>query len=267
MLTGQKIKYICSQLHQHAPFTLAGALLGIGFMLLFRLLPLPERTSRLLFDIFHPGHVLLSAMATAAMFRLHKKTTHFVVVLIIGYVGSIGIATLSDCVIPYVGEVLLGFHTSAHSHGQAGEQQESNETISHNLESVPEHKSTSEHESISETVHEIGGDHAHQNGHRVGLHFGFIDRWWLVNPLAILGGLLACFRPWTKFPHAGHVLLSIWASLSHILMAMGTEVSFAQWVGVMVFLFLAVWLPCCVSDIVFPLLFVKSSKEWPQHSH
>ena len=245
MPTVQKIKYICRQLHQHAPFTLAGALLGVGFMLLFRLLPLPERTSRLLFDIFHPSHVLLSAMATAAMFRLHKKTAHFIVVLIIGYVGSIGIATISDCVIPYVGEVLLGFHAPAHSHGHVGDQQDS----------------------TSETVHKIGGDHAHQNGRRVGLYFGFIDRWWLVNPLAILGGLLACFRPWTKFPHAGHVLLSIWASLSHILMAMGAEVSFAQWLGVMVFLFLAVWLPCCVSDIVFPLLFIKSSKEWPQHSH
>jgi hypothetical protein len=242
MQTGQKIKYICSQLHHHAPFTVAGALLGVGFMLLFRLLPLPERTSHLLFDIFHPGHVLLSAMATAAMFRLHKKKAHIIVVLIIGYVGSIGIATLSDCVIPYVGEVLLGFHTSAHSHEQADEQQGS----------------------ISETVHKLDGDHVHQDEHKEKLHLGFIDKWWLVNPLAILGGLLACFRPWTKFPHAGHVLLSIWASLSHILMAMGTEVSFAQWVGVMVFLFLAVWLPCCVSDIVFPLLFVKPGKEWPQ---
>ncbi len=243
MPTGQKIKYICSQLHHHAPFTVAGALLGVGFMLLFRLLPLPERTSHLLFDIFHPGHVLLSAMATAAMFRLHKKKAHIIVVLIIGYVGSIGIATLSDCVIPYVGEVLLGFHTSAHSHGHADKH----------------------HESTSETVHKLGGDHAHQDGHQEKLHLGFIDKWWLVNPLAILGGLLACFRPWTKFPHAGHVLLSIWASLSHILMAMGTEVSFAQWMGVMVFLFLAVWLPCCVSDIVFPLLFVKPGKEWPRH--
>ena len=231
MPTGQKIKYICNQLHQHAPFTLTGALLGVGFMLLFRLLPMPERTSHLLFDIFHPGHVLLSAMATAAMFRLHKKTAHFVVVLIIGYVGSIGIATMSDCVIPYVGEVLLGFHSPAHSH---------------------------EH---------VGDDQVHQDEHQEKLHFGFIDKWWLVNPLAILGGLFAYFRPSTKFPHAGHVLLSIWASLSHILMAMSAEVSFAQWLGVVVFLFLAVWLPCCVSDIVFPLLFVKPGKELPQHSH
>ena len=27
-----------------------------------------------------------------------------------------------------------------------------------------------------------------------------------------------------------------------------------------VFLFLAVWLPCCTSDIVFPLLFVRASR-------
>jgi hypothetical protein len=27
-----------------------------------------------------------------------------------------------------------------------------------------------------------------------------------------------------------------------------------------IFIFLAVWIPCCISDIVFPLLFVKDSK-------
>jgi len=26
------------------------------------------------------------------------------------------------------------------------------------------------------------------------------------------------------------------------------------------FLFLSVWLPCCLSDIIFPLLFVKTGK-------
>ncbi len=29
------------------------------------------------------------------------------------------------------------------------------------------------------------------------------------------------------------------------------------YVAISIFLFLAVWIPCCISDIVFPLLFVK----------
>jgi hypothetical protein len=61
----------------------------------------------------------------------------------------------------------------------------------------------------------------------------------------------------TKFPHAGHVLLSTWASLFHIIMAKGQVVSLLSYAVIFLFLFLAVWLPCCLSDIVFPLGFVK----------
>jgi len=32
-------------------------------------------------------------------------------------------------------------------------------------------------------------------------------------------------------------------------------------VTIFIFLFLAVWLPCCVSDIVFPLLFVTNEQK------
>ena len=88
-----------------------------------------------------------------------------------------------------------------------------------------------------------------------GLHLGFIEKWWLVNPLALGGIALALLWPHTKLPHAGHVLLSTWASLFHITMALGNEVSFAEGLLIGTFLFLSVWMPCCTSDIVFPLLF------------
>jgi len=32
---------------------------------------------------------------------------------------------------------------------------------------------------------------------------------------------------------------------------------------VFVFLFLAVWIPCCTSDIVYPLMFVRSRGRLP----
>ncbi|MGB2650770.1 MAG: hypothetical protein WBD00_01005, partial [Candidatus Omnitrophota bacterium] len=67
---------------------------------------------------------------------------------------------------------------------------------------------------------------------------------------------IAYFWPSTKFPHAGHVLISTWASLFHMIMAKGSLTGLVTYGAVLVFLFLAVWIPCCLSDIVFPLIFV-----------
>jgi hypothetical protein len=150
----------------------------------------------------HPSHVLLSALVTTAMYRLHGGRGVWNT-LWIGYVGSIGIATLSDCIIPFVGEWLLNMPNR-------------------------------------------------------GFHIGFIEKWWLVNPLAFAGIALGAWHPRTKFFHAGHVLVSTWASLFHITMAMGGTPGPLAIVAIAGFLFLAVWIPCCTSDIIFPLLFEKS---------
>ena len=195
------LKSIAKELHSHAPFTAFGALTGIVIMAAIVVAKAPRTLSVTLFWGFHPLHVLLSALVTAAMYRRHSKG-NLLATLAIGYFGSVGIATLSDCLIPYVGEWLLN---------------------------LP---------------------------HR-GIHWGFIEKWWLVNPLAIAGIAIACYWPKTGFPHAGHVLLSTWASLFHMTMALGEAVDVFTLVLITVFLFLAVWIPCCTSDIVFPLLFSK----------
>ena len=95
-----------------------------------------------------------------------------------------------------------------------------------------------------------------------GIHLGFIEKWWLVNPLAVAGIAIACRWPKTKLPHAGHVLLSTWASLFHMTMALDGQISLLLVLIITVFLFLAVWVPCCTSDIVFPLLFSKKQIDW-----
>lgn len=195
------LRTIARELRIHAPFTAFGTVTGIVIVAVVVHLKVPRTTSMGLFWTFHPIHVLLSALATAGMYRLHGKG-RLLPTLLIGYFGSVGIATLSDCVIPYVGEVLLNLPNR-------------------------------------------------------GVHFGVFEKWWLVNPLAVAGVALAYFRPKTKFPHAGHVLLSTWASLFHMTMALGTHVDATILVLIAVFLFLAVWIPCCTSDIVFPLLFTK----------
>ena len=207
MLAKEKTKHMLVELKGHMPFTLFGAAVGLLFMLVFR--GVKAETGENLFAIFHPTHVFLSAMVTASLFAIHKKKKNIIVILLIGYFGSIVIATLSDSVIPHIGERIVGMHIPTHNH---------------------------EH----------------------GLYLGFLEDWYIVNPAAILGALLAYFWPHTKFPHAGHVLLSTWASSSYILMSNASELSILFVLGIFVVLFIAVWLPCCVSDIVFPLLFVKS---------
>ena len=206
-------KQILKELKIHAPFTIFGAVSSIVIMILFQ--KIPSRLSYNIFYVLHPIHVVLSALATVSMYKLHKckrisgkcirGECNFWILVIIGYAGSIGIATISDSIIPYLGEAML---------------------------KMPNR----------------------------GLHIGFIEKWWLINPLAIIGVTIAYFRPTTKFPHAGHVLLSTWASLFHIIMAIGQTLSWFSYAAVFLFLFLAVWIPCCLSDIVFPLLFVKESQ-------
>jgi hypothetical protein len=203
MRNGKPVKpslsVILRELRAHVPFTALGTLSGVVVLGLVIWAQIPRSVSTALFWTLHPLHVLLSALVTTAMFRRHGGRG-FWWTLGIGYIGSIGIATVSDCLLPYVGEWLLA---------------------------LP----------------------------RRGLHLGFIEKWWLVNPLAV-GGVVAGFAwPHTKFPHAGHVLLSAWASLFHITMALGAAASFADGAVIALFLFLSVWLPCCTSDIVFPLLF------------
>lgn len=200
-------RQILKELRNHAPFTLFGAITGIIIMVLSQ--GLSFKASYNIFYILHPIHIVLSALVTASMYELHKcghvrGKCNLWILLIIGYVGSIGIATISDSLIPYLGEALLRMPNR-------------------------------------------------------GIHIGFIEKWWLVNPLAVLGVLIAYFWPRTKFPHAGHVLLSTWASLFHMLMALSGGISILMGIVIFVFLFIAVWLPCCISDIIFPLLFVRDN--------
>jgi len=192
------------ELRAHIPFTALGTLTGGAVLGLLVLLEASRELSVTLFWFFHPLHVVLSALVTTAMFRRHGGSGCWTT-LGIGFFGSVGIATFSDCLLPYVGEWLL---------------------------ELPNR----------------------------GLHLGFVEKWWLVNPLALGGIAVGVAWPHTGFPHAGHVLLSTWASLFHITMAMGVGLGPGAAVLIAVFLFFSVWLPCCTSDIVFPLLFTRTRR-------
>jgi hypothetical protein len=100
-------------------------------------------------------------------------------------------------------------------------------------------------------------------------HLPVIEMWWLINPVALVGIGIALYRPTTKVPHSGHVLLSTWASLFYLLTNAPESVRWLPLLPlVLVVLFVAVWLPCCVSDIVYPLLFVgKQGRVEEHHEH
>jgi len=144
-------KQILKELKEHMPFTAFGAAAGI-IMIIF-LQKLPSKLSYNIFYTLHPLHVFLSALVTSSMYNFYKcgtdkKKCNLGVLFFIGYVGSVGIATLSDSVIPYLGEILLN---------------------------MP---------------------------HRE-IHLGFIEKWWLVNPLALFGIGIAYHKipsPWSCPP-------------------------------------------------------------------
>ena len=270
MEKAQRLRAILSELEHHAPFTLVGAATGILCMLLFR--NASTGVNHGLFQVFHPGHVVLSAMVTASLFRLYDKRASLLKVVLIGYVGAIGVATVSDCVLPFFGESLLGVaiptHAAQHSHavpdGHDGDEGTADEAPAHDeaVADDPDHDHDHDHDVELDVAH---GPESH--GVRERLHLGFIEDWYVVNPAAILGIAIAWFWPRTKFPHAGHVLISTWASSFHVLMNTHRELTPIMFVGVFVVLFIAVWLPCCVSDIIFPLLFVKNAPLCTHHPH
>jgi hypothetical protein len=203
------LRRILSELKAHAPFTAIGAVTGIIVMAIILITDLSSSTSEAIFYTLHPLHVVLSALVTTAMYRRYSRGRLWAAILI-GYFGSVGIATLSDAVIPFVeGSALsidIGFHLPFIE-----------------TEAFP--------------------------------YLG-IPKWIVINSAAAIGIAIGFWKQFTKIPHSGHVLLSTWASLFYFT-AFGT----ASWVPLLplifVFLFLAVWLPCCLSDIVFPLLFVR----------
>ena len=199
------IKRIARELKEHILFTTLGALMGIIIMVIVVLGNVPSHISQTAFYISHPLHVLLSALVTTAMYMRYKKGKVWVVILI-GWTGSLGIATISDAMIPYLGGNLL---------------------------------------------------HAQME-----LHVPFIEEWW-INLFALAGIAIGYWKQTTRIPHFGHVLLSTWASLFYI-MAFGIA---DNWIPLLPFmfliLFLAVWIPCCLSDIVYPLLFLGKEPELP----
>jgi len=208
----KRTRLILDELRHHLPFTLFGALTGIIVAVIMIYAGGTKEISNAIFYTLHPLHVVFSAFATTAMFKKYGHRSIWLAILV-GYTGSIGIATLSDALIPYWGGTLLNIQMESH---------------------IP----------FIETSN---------------MPYFNIPVWIIINGAAVVGIAIGYLRPTTRISHSGHVLLSTWASLFGF-----TAFGITNWLQllplVFIFLFVAVWLPCCVSDIIYPLLFTPKQR-------
>lgn len=193
----RKFKHIAIELRHHLPFTAFGAFAGIIIMSIICLAKITFPLEAI-FHILHPFHILLSAFVTTSMYRRYKKGIF--TSLFIGFIGSVGICSLSDIILPFFGGLLLRL--------------------------------------------------------KIYWHLCLIEHPYIIIFPAVIGSLIGYKRPTTECPHTMHILISTGASLFYLL-----GFGLANWLKflppIFLLLFFAVWLPCCTSDIVFPLLFVK----------
>ena len=86
-------------------------------------------------------------------------------------------------------------------------------------------------------------------------HLPLIESPLIILTSAIIGSILGIFTKITKIPHTIHVSLSVFASLFYIL-AFSSKISLIYFIGIFIVVIIAVIIPCCTSDILFPFFFL-----------
>ena len=173
--------------------------------------------SHVVFHVFHPIHMLFSAIATTAMFWRYERK--FLKAILTGLIGALGVCSMSDVIMPYLSGLLLGAHDMT-------------------------------------------------------FHWCLIQHPMLVLPFALTGvgvGILCAetVQRSTYFSHSAHVFVSSAASIFYLV-----SFGFTEWPSqlgaVFILMVLAVTIPCCFSDVVFPLLVTSKeamAKNGCPHNH
>jgi len=86
-------------------------------------------------------------------------------------------------------------------------------------------------------------------------HFPLISSPLIISSSLIIGSIVGVKTKLTKLPHFTHVLLSVFASLFY-LFAFSNITSFISGIFAFIVIFIAVIIPCCLSDILFPFIFL-----------
>ncbi|VVB79837.1 Uncharacterised protein [uncultured archaeon] len=91
-------------------------------------------------------------------------------------------------------------------------------------------------------------------------HLPIIENFLIIFGAGLIGCIFGLLTGLTKLPHFLHIFLSTVASLFYIIQySTFTLISF---IGIFFVLFIAVIIPCCTSDIVLPILFLRG-----KHKH
>jgi hypothetical protein len=120
-----KLRYIAIELAHHLPYSIFGVVSAIIVMGLVSVMAglghdghghdhdSAARAFMDLFHVFHPAHVLISAVATTAMFWKHDNHNIMKAVLV-GFIGSVAICGVSDIIVPFAGGLILGHEMHFH---------------------------------------------------------------------------------------------------------------------------------------------------------
>ncbi len=93
-------------------------------------------------------------------------------------------------------------------------------------------------------------------GLKTHFHLSLIENPILILSTSFIGSLIGIKTKLTKIPHFLHVFLSIFASLFYLL-AFSISLTMTSFLTIFLIVFIAVLIPCCIGDIIFPLLFIK----------
>ena len=97
-------------------------------------------------------------------------------------------------------------------------------------------------------------------------HLSIIEEPFLILGIGFIGAIIGIKWNLFKVSHSAHVFLSIFASLFYLL-AFSVEMNILSILLISFMVFLCVYIPCCISDIVFPILFIKKPCKDCGHWH
>lgn len=93
-------------------------------------------------------------------------------------------------------------------------------------------------------------------GFGTSFHLLLIEKPVLILLSALIGSSIGISTRITKMPHFIHVFLSVFASLFYLL-AFSQIFNTFYFIGAFLIVLIAVIIPCCMSDILFPFFFLK----------
>ena len=107
-------------------------------------------------------------------------------------------------------------------------------------------------------------------GVKMHLHICILEHPQIIAPFVAVGILTGLIVPEVRkstiFSHSAHILISSMASILYLV-----SFGLSEWVQVIgmvfVYMILAVIIPCCVSDIIFPLLLTGEEARSEEHEH